>query len=145
MKISFTQIYAEVGATFDLPFEFLSLIKDELSSTGFSIEKLKKKYGEAEFTLVLILTASSKLSAVEVKGPVYQRKLPKVEYALWIPHARHSSRVESLLYVTKSILDGIALLASKYDEKCPDLGPTLVNVKYALSTHEYESWHWQEW
>lgn len=113
MKFYFTQIYAEPGAAFHFSAEFLSLMVEELDALCLSFPKFEQRYS----TFVVIITATRRSEKLEVKGPIYLRKRPEIEFALWVPFRQIDSPIERCIYVAKYVGAGVMELCNRYAAK----------------------------
>jgi hypothetical protein len=114
MRIEFTQIYAEPGASFNLPGPLLGAISKGLDDLRKNIEQLSSKFGEGGFELVLIISASSKLDALEIKGPNIRRKASEVEFSFFMPWRETANFAQKVEYVLPMIGEGVCGVLERY-------------------------------
>jgi hypothetical protein len=114
MKITFSQIYSEPGASFDLPGPLLKAVREGLDDLGRNIDQLSAKVDREDFELVLIISASSKLDALEIKGPNIRRKTREIEFSLFVPWQETKSFEEKIDYILPKIGEGVIGVFKRY-------------------------------
>jgi hypothetical protein len=115
MKIAFSQIYAEPGASFDLPGPLLKAVRERLDGLGKSIKQLSTKLSKEEFELVFIISTSSKIDSLNIKGPNVRRRTGEVEFSLFIPWLKTTTFEEKVEYVLPKIEEGITRVFERYN------------------------------
>lgn len=128
MKISFTQIYAEVGTSFGLSGALLTVLAKRLNGLKKDIPSLREKRGWKDFTIVLIITATRKSDELQVKGPLWLRKTPVVEFAVHIPYREFACLEEQVAYVLHQLGQGLVSLFDKYGGDSTGLADVFAQV-----------------
>ncbi len=86
MKISFGQVYVEVGANFPFSHHFQRLLSETFSQLATPTEAFTKRFG-ADFELMVRISARRNLSENEIKGPTVFKRDKDVEYTLFLPYS----------------------------------------------------------
>ncbi len=84
MKVSFTQVYIEVGINFPFTQRFQRLLSAEVTRFITPSDLFLKKYGP-ECNLDFYVSAKKGLSNNQVAGPGIYKKSHKVEYTIFLP------------------------------------------------------------
>lgn len=115
MKISFVQMYSEVGASFDrLDGPLLQTIVSRLNSLKKNIDQLTSKFEVRDFKLLLTLSAKTNLDQLEIKGPTIWRKENSVGFSLFIPWRKTNDFIDEIEYILPWISKGIISVLAKY-------------------------------
>ncbi|WP_083214539.1 MULTISPECIES: hypothetical protein [Burkholderia cepacia complex] len=115
MKISFGQIYPEVGASFDFTNTVLAELNDGINSLKGSFSHYAKLFSGDDFSVVFIISATKKSDALSVKGPTTLAKKKRVEFVLHIPYKQFESFSDQMDYALNFIGCGIKSTFDKYN------------------------------
>jgi hypothetical protein len=105
VNIYFGQIYIEPGISFPFSHHFQKLLSEEVSRLVPMSEGFKDRYG-AEWDVMLRISAKSRLSETEIKGPTVFKKDRSVEYTIFLPFDVICAQESWCLLALISLLDG---------------------------------------
>lgn len=134
MKIEFGQIYPEVNISFNLSSDFLRLLMNSLDKLDLKLPYYERKYNGSEYKLVIIISASRKISEIQVKGPITLRKRPEIEFAFHIPYVETESFEQKIEYISNQICLGMINILEKYKAPCLELEKAIYEVVEIVST-----------
>lgn len=116
MKISFVQLYSEVGASFDrIDGPLLHALVVRLNGLEKNIPELAKKFQGGDFKLLFTLSAKSGVAAVDIKGPTVWKKENKVGFSLFLPWRKTNDFIDEVEFVLPWISKAIVSVFHKYD------------------------------
>ena len=113
-SINVSSIYPEAGVTFPISYRFMQLLKEELAQLAQQhLSVFQTAYGQ-DYTLGIILSASSDAVNLEIMGPSISKRYKVVDYVLRIPFGI-VEEVETLYsrYVF-FVCQGIATVLAKF-------------------------------
>jgi hypothetical protein len=113
-NINVSSIYPEAGVTFPISYRFMQLLKEELAQLAQQhLSVFQTAYGQ-DYTLGIILSASSDAVNLEIMGPSISKRYKVVDYVLRIPFGI-VEEVETLYsrYVF-FVCQGIATVLAKF-------------------------------
>ena len=129
MKIAFSQLYVEPGASFKrLDGPLLGAMRAALDGLGKNIDQLSSKFAGEDFELVFVLSARSDLDSLEIKGPNIRRKAQAVEFSLFLPWQKATDFKEEIEYVLPKISEGIVSVLTRYEVDASGVDAAIRNV-----------------
>lgn len=115
MKCKFMQIYAEVGASYDLSHKLLKPLLQKLNALGKNIPFLAEKLNAIDFEITYIISATRKAENMYIKGPTFLRKRNSVEFVIFVPYREIADFAERMEFVLSNVEAGIKGILEKYD------------------------------
>ncbi|MCY1013076.1 hypothetical protein OV079_47605 [Nannocystis pusilla] len=113
MRIALTQISPEAGVSFGLSGSVLELVRDQLNALRKNIPHFAKIFGEEDYKIVFIITATRKLDSLSVKGPNILKRHKSAEFSLWIPY-KSLDFSDRVAYILPQISSGIIEIFRRY-------------------------------
>ncbi|HRI06474.1 MAG TPA: hypothetical protein PKW35_01590 [Nannocystaceae bacterium] len=113
MHFSFTQIYPEAGASFNLNNSILKLLREHLDALNKHIPHLTREFRGEDYKIVFIIVATHKLPTTTTRGPNLVRGSRCVEFAVWIPYQDLDFR-SRIVYVLSALTDAIEWTLRRY-------------------------------
>jgi hypothetical protein len=115
VKISFVQLYSEVGASFDrVDGPLLQAIVCRFNTLEKNIDELARKFKENDFKLLLTISSKSDISDLEIKGPTIWKRENKVGFSLFIPWRKTNSFIDEVEYILPWIGRGLVSILNRY-------------------------------
>ena len=114
MKCDFNQIYAEIGADFNLSHMLLRPLRVKLDALGKDIPFLAEKLKAEDFVIDYVISSKRAIDATYIMGPTYLRKRQRVEFSIFIPYREIADFGERIEYALGQVAVGIKLVFEKY-------------------------------
>ncbi|XLZ70880.1 hypothetical protein ABT364_02650 [Massilia sp. SR12] len=108
------QIYAEVGASYDLSHKLLKPLLQRLNALGKNIPFLAEKLKVIDFEITYIISATRKTDNMYTKGPTFSRKRSCVEFVIFVPYREIADFSERIEFVIDHVGAGIKCIFEKY-------------------------------
>ncbi|WP_321790358.1 hypothetical protein [Burkholderia pyrrocinia] len=142
MKISFGQIYPEVGASFDFTNTVLAELNEGINSLGANFAHYIKLFSSDEFSVVFIISATKKSDGLSVKGPTTLAKKRRVEFVLHIPYRQFESFSDQMDYALNFIGDGVRSIFEKYNSDSGGVAEIIDRTKNVIRADpdKYMKW-----
>lgn len=112
MRISVRQIYIEPGVTFSFSHRMQIWLSRELSAIGKPSQAYVKEY-DADFDLVINLSARTKALENEIRGPTVFKRTKDVEYTLFLPYDRIAREAGGCRVAMEFLLAGVQEILAK--------------------------------
>lgn len=113
MKVSFSQVYIELGANFPFSVHFQRLLTKEVTALVQPSRNFIESYG-ADFELGFNVSAKHSLKDNEVRGPTIFKKSKAVEYTVFLPFDLIMSHMDApkraLLFLLIGVCDVFDML-----------------------------------
>ncbi|MGS0897314.1 hypothetical protein ACVBGC_33055 [Burkholderia stagnalis] len=132
MKISFGQIYPEVGASFDFTNTILIELSEGLNGLGGSFFHYEKLFSGDDFSVVFIISATKESEKFFVKGPTTLAKRRRVEFVFHIPYKEFDKFSDQMDYAFDFIGGGIKSVFDKYNKESNDVAGAISKIKGAI-------------
>jgi len=137
MKIFVGQIYIEPEASYPFSHQFQIWFGQELTKRVQASQRFRQTYSD-DFDLIFCVSAKTKITEPEIKGPTVFKRDKDVEFTVFLPHdgrerARPSEYRQPLKLLLDSIvtvLQGLGMDASRVMEDSPAL------IEYVTSNPE---------
>lgn len=91
MKVSFTQIYIQAGASFPFSAAFQRALREKFEAAAVPSEAFLKRYG-SDWSVHFWISAKRDIHATEICGPSTSRKRKSQEWTLFLPSSVLSKR-----------------------------------------------------
>ena len=114
MNIEFGQIYAEIETDFYFAATLLAYLEGRLDALHKKLLYYEKKYGNSDYTLAFIISATRKNTEMQARGPTVLRKSPTIEFVLYIPYQEFGDFEEAIEYALKQVAIGIVQVFERY-------------------------------
>ena len=114
MKCDFTQIYAEVGTSYNVSYKLWRPLEIRLDALGKNIPILAEKLKTEDFVIDYILSAKRAIDSTYIMGPIFLRKRHRVEFSIFTPYRDIDDMVDRVEYVLAQLAVGIKLVFEKY-------------------------------
>ena len=112
MKLAISSLYSEVGCSFKISY----LVRKKI--TELLIEDIMEPFGleniDKNLYLGLIISTSSKIYEVEVKGPHFDKRNGVVNYGLWLPYDKINNAENYVLSFINYLFDSLVIVFSKF-------------------------------
>ncbi|WP_249744642.1 hypothetical protein [Burkholderia pyrrocinia] len=142
MKISFGQIYPEVGVSFDFTNTVLAELNEGINSLEGSFAHYVKLFSGDDFSVVFIISATKKSDILSVKGPTTLAKKKRVEFVLHIPYKQFESFLDQMDYALNFIECGVKSTFDRYNSDSSGVAEMVSRTKDAIRADpdKYMKW-----
>jgi len=145
MKIFVSQIYIEAGIAFSFSHHFQVWISDQFTSRVKPSKEFIEVYGE-DYNIIFRMSAKTKITRPQIKGPSVFKKTKDVEYAIFLPHGGgkdddtkcHEKALDYLFESIVSILESLGIDATNVVRDSFDLigqiiaNPAMLNARKSI-------------
>lgn len=113
--VGLAQIYPEVGVHFEniFPWEKAKEWRIALERNLIPDGIFKKKH--KDYQLVFLISASTLIGDLLIKGPTISKRNKTIDYVLWIPYARVVNDPKPLTKLTEYFKQGVAEVLRKLE------------------------------
>lgn len=142
MKIRFGQIYPEIGVSFKFTNTVLNALREKLDGLGRVFGHYRKLFDVEDFSVVFIISATTKHDALVVKGPTTLPKRKEVEFVLHIPYQAAASFADQMAYALDFVGEGIGIVFDKYKTDSSGVGEIVAELKDSIrdDPDKYAKW-----
>ncbi|EKK4083556.1 hypothetical protein ACU9D5_004043 [Cronobacter dublinensis] len=142
MRIKFNQIYAEVGVNYSITNAVLNPLEEMLDSLDKKIQHYEKLFSGSDYTVIFIISATSKNDELIVKGPTTLSKQKKVEFVIFVPYKKIESFIDEMTYILDHVCNGICEVLGKYKIDTEEVRDAFEQMKLSISKdpEKYKVW-----
>ena len=112
--VSMIQLYSEVGIRYKIPIPICRKIVIYLNELNISLPYYDKKLKGEDYSLIITLSASTKISETDIRGPSFYRKHKQVGFVFFIPYKTFEREQDTMCYIVNNIEQGMIFIFNKY-------------------------------
>lgn len=121
MKISFSQIYPEIGVNYNISSVHLKAFKAKMEDIKLKLEFFEKKLKTDDFNLIFNISAKIQKESFSLVGPLVRKKQCTVEFTIFISHKIFKTEKESILFIFKALKLAIISIFNNYNSDLEDI------------------------
>jgi len=114
MKISFTQIYIQVGKTFPFSHILQRFLSEKISEIVKPSSKFIELLGE-DCNLIFNVSAKWQLATNEVVGPKVSKKYKEAEHTIFLPYTPIMETAEPYKNALEHLFDGVYCVLEQWE------------------------------
>src|SRR5262245_56694701 len=138
MKVYFTQIYADVGANFNISHKVISELTDRVNKELVDENVFELKYGEG-YRLGFVISAKKDIDDMVIKGPSISGRYKTVEYIIYLPYEKVMENPDRLRTILCYVSKGVTSVLSAYNTTNCRIDVLLSDLTREMSENpEYE-------